>query len=266
MESKCTPDRLVYLISLILLSTISCRSSTHAQLDKALSDYLATRKYVNENYDSYKHIREMMRDSFMINTNRKQKYSIHPMDSFTIDSLLLFNKNGDRFVTTINLKKLSLKTSFIDVLIEAHGVRIGEEWYFDRSFDVPVTREHFSQYKYKPLSYDLLSFLNRTTNMNRYYNVNQDQNLIIDYMILDKRLSGRTLYGVKDYSDEEFIQKTKDRYNIKCSNKMDSIEIQAIYSTIDTTEIPNEPIITQERKERIDNYSRTLNTIGINVN
>ncbi len=37
---------------------------------------------------------------------------------------------------------------------------------------------------------------------------------------------------------------------------MDSIEIQAIYYTIDTTEIPNEPIITQERKERllVDGY------------
>lgn len=256
----------IHFTLLLVLSAMCCQSNPRSQLDKAVSDYLMCKKYINKNFDSYKDIREMMRDSFHTHTMRKQKYSMHPRDSFRIDSLLLFNKNKDRFVTTISLKRLSLRTSEVDILIEAQGVRIGKDWYFGESFSTSATRSFFSPYSYEPLSFDLLSFLNRTTILNTYYKSDPNHNLEIDYQKLDNRLSGRTLYGIKAYSDKEFIETTKERYNIRITDIMDSAEIKQIYSHIDSTLVPKEPPMTDERKNRTEDFQSTFDKIGISVN
>jgi hypothetical protein len=266
MNSNNTSSFHIHYILLLVLSTMCCQSNSSSQIDKAVSDYLMCKKYINENFDSYKDIREMMKDSFLIHTERKQKYSMHPKNSFTIDSLLLFNQDKDRFVTTINVKKHYLKDSNIDVLIEAHGVRLGKDWYFNRSFDKSVTRSHFSPHSYVPLSFDLLSFLNRTTILNKYYKFDANHNLEIDYQKLDNRLSGRTLYGIKDYSDEEFIETTKERYSLMITNMMDSAEIKQVYSNVESVVAPKEPPMSDERKKRLDEFQNIFNKLGISVN
>jgi len=90
---------------------------------------------------------------------RNHRLRWHNEDStlvqFQVDSLLCFNKEGNRMITT----RLGMgigENNVMDAIIYYYGVKINEQWYFFSGATMHIPREFYQKDIHTPLSFEKL--------------------------------------------------------------------------------------------------------------
>ncbi len=102
-----------------------------------------------------------------INNWKKQKLEWYDEDStksqYQIDSLLCFNAQGDKMITTRMARGLE-DNSTMDAVLYYYGVKIERKWYFFSGPIMHVPRKYYQKDIHTPLSFEKLKLI-ATSNM-----------------------------------------------------------------------------------------------------
>lgn len=138
------------LYLLVSFFALSCNddNQTNALLNVSLSivDGKDYRKIYNQANDSLKNW----------TYNRLETYSNQSINEWQLDSLVCFNRTGDKCMLAILSRTTFFKSSNSDGLDYFYGVKIGNKWYFFKGPSIVLPRELYQDNTDTPLSFKKL--------------------------------------------------------------------------------------------------------------
>ena len=139
---------IVFIISIFI--TISCNPESNTQIAKKIS----MDKIGHENYMK---IYKSANDSINCWRNNYLKGFIQTRyDNWGLDSLICFNQNKDKFISSILIQSSFFKSAVQDDILYFYGIKIKNKWYFCKGSCVVLPREMYQDDTNLPLSFEKL--------------------------------------------------------------------------------------------------------------
>ena len=88
--------------------------------------------------------------------NSLKNYIQTKYDNWKLDTILCFNQNGDKFISSILLQSSFFKSAVQDDIWYFYGVKIKQKWYFFQGPSIVLPREIYQENTNTPLSFEKL--------------------------------------------------------------------------------------------------------------
>lgn len=151
-------NKCIWLI-ILLLCVFSCGDEQKELQEKRKMFYEMSKSTVS-GIDEYYRVYSFAHDS--INSwieNNLDFYTDLKLNTWEIDSLVCFNKNGDKCIMTILKRATFFKKAVQDDIRYFNGVKIKNDWYFFSGGTLVLPRQYYQRNIHKPLSFDKMKDL-----------------------------------------------------------------------------------------------------------
>jgi len=208
-------------------------------------DFTLKDRYITQSFNSYYELYKSANDSIYHWCGYPLSVTSSILfNPIKIDSIFIFNKDSTSFFTIVEKRKVNFKNASSDLIMDFHGRKINNKWYFFFGSSTVLPREYYQDSVYSPMSFEELSYL--AYDMKFKYFIENDLPLPDDYF--DDVLGAYNCkpYGAIDYDRkavnlclDSLALKTNKEYHAKKLSKEEIVEIQ---KSIDESVRPPEPI------------------------
>jgi hypothetical protein len=135
--------------------------------------------YQNDNFENYKDFREKIIDSVRLYAEELflTSYTMLNGGEWDVDSTLIFNRDGSRFITSIN-RTNTLTSNYTDGLHALYGYKINGTWYILMGGHTVLPREYYTKQIDEPLTAEQLGFLAKKQVLRTYIERNSNSNRV----------------------------------------------------------------------------------------
>lgn len=146
-------DKKIYLTAIMfILFMHACKNKSVELSDKRNMCYETSKKAVSKN--TYYSVFNQANDSVKNWVDNSLKgYLSQKLNSWLIDSLVCFNKGGDRCIMALSTRKTYFNNSVQENIDFLLGAKIKSKWYFFKGPAIALPRELYQQSKNIPLSF-----------------------------------------------------------------------------------------------------------------
>ena len=186
--------------------------------------------YVDENFKNYSHIYDQINlwidESKALKRENLKSLIFEP--NYSIDKLVLINKEKNKLVGTVNVSDSIFKNVTHDIVFMFWGVKISNKWNFIRGGTLYVPRKNYKYNIYEALSHFQLSYIGRDYFL-KHFLIVDSKKIRVDSEVLNNHVA------LKSKHHQKYDDVTKNWiYHIEDSNSkiVPQKEIDDIWESI----------------------------------